>query len=268
MRNGGAVLDRGHFEAGSLEGADGGLATGTRALHIDGDLLQAVLHGRLRGGLGGHLRGERRGLTGALEAHGARGLPGDHVALRIGDGDDGVVERRLDVSGAHGNVLTLGALDARTYLLLSHGLLTSLLLLAADLLARTLAGTSVRVRALTANGQAATMTQAAIATDLHEALHVLRNLAVQVALHLEILLDVVAQLREILFREVLHANVGINAGIGDDLLGRGLANAVNVGQGDLNALIAGKIDTNETCHVVPGSFLPSPDAAYGGDSRR
>ena len=41
----------------------------------------------------------------------------------------------------------------------------------------------------------------------------------------------------------------INAGIGDDLLGRSEANAVNVGQGDLNALIAGKIDTNETCHV-------------------
>ena len=108
----------------------------------------------------------------------------------------------------------------RTYLLLSHGLLTSLLLLAADLLARTLAGTGIRVRALAANGQAATMTQTAIAADLHQALHVLRNLAMQVAFDLEVLLDVVAQLREVFLGEVLHADVGIDAGIGDDLLWR------------------------------------------------
>ena len=189
--------------------------------------------------------------------------------MGIGDGDNGVVERRLDVSGAHGNVLTLRALDARsTYLLLSHGLLTSLLLLAADLLARTLAGTGIRVRALAAHGQAATMTQTAIAADLHQALHVLRNLAMQVTFDLEVLLDVIAQLREVFLGKVLHANVGIDAGSGDDLFGRSEANAVNEGQGDLNALIAGKIDTNETCHVVLKSFLPSPDAAYGADSRR
>ena len=90
----------------------------------------------------------------------------------------------------------------------------------------------------------------------------------QVAFDLEVLLDVVAQLREVFLGKVLHANVGIDAGSGDDLFGRSEANAVNVGQGDLNALIAGKIDTNETCHVCSESFLPSPDAAYGADSRR
>ena len=195
VRDGGAVLNAGDFQTGGLQRADSRLATGAGALHVHGDLLQAVLHRRLGAGLGSHLRGERRGLAGALEADGAGGLPGDHVALRIGDADDGVVERRLDMRSANGNVLTLGALDARAHVFLSATFATSLLLLAADLLARTLAGTGVRVRALTANGQAATMTQAAVAADLHEALHVLRNLAMQVALDLEVLLDVVAQLR-------------------------------------------------------------------------
>ena len=52
-----------------------------------------------------------------------------------------------------------------------------LLLLATDLTLRSLAGTSIRMGALTANGQATTMTQTAIATDLHEALNILRNFA-------------------------------------------------------------------------------------------
>lgn len=69
------------------------------------------------------------------------------------------------------------------------------------------------------------MTQTAIAADLHQALHVLRNLAMQVAFDLEVLLDVVAQLREVFLGKVLHANVGIDAGSGDDLFGRSEANA-------------------------------------------
>ena len=52
------------------------------------------------------------------------------------------------------NVLALGALDARTNVLLSH-VSKPLLLLAADLTLRTLAGTSVGVGALTANGERA-----------------------------------------------------------------------------------------------------------------
>ena len=51
-----------------------------------------------RGGLGGHLGGIRRGLAGALEAHLAGGGPGDHRTGRVGDRDDRVVERALDVA--------------------------------------------------------------------------------------------------------------------------------------------------------------------------
>ena len=51
------------------------------------------------------------------------------------------------------------------------------------------------------------MTQATVAADLHKALDVLRHLAVQVALHLDVVLDVVAQLGEILFGEVVRTRV-------------------------------------------------------------
>ena len=111
------------------------------------------------------------------------------------------------------------------------------------------------------------MTQASVATDLHEALHVLLNIATQVALDVEVLLDVVAQLDELLLGQIVGAGVGVDTGVGQNLLRGGQADAVNVGQGDLDALIARKIDTNKTCHAY-NPFLPSPDAACGGGSRR
>ena len=92
------------------------------------------------------------------------------------------------------------------------------------------------------------MTEAAVAADLHEALDVLGNLAVQVALHLDVLLDVVAQLGQIVLREVLDADVGIHAGFGEDLFGGGQTDTVDVGQADFNALVARKVDTNKTSH--------------------
>src|SRR5260370_38371005 len=56
-----------------------------------------MLHRAPGGGLGGHLRGERRRLPRALEPDLAGRGPGDHAASWIGDGHDGVVERALNV---------------------------------------------------------------------------------------------------------------------------------------------------------------------------
>src|SRR5215217_815354 len=105
------VLDLPDLEARGLQGTDGGLATGTRALDEDVDLAHAVLLRLARGVLGSHLRRERRGLAGALEADVAGGGPADDVPVRVGDRHDRVVERALDVSGAVGDVLLLLAAD-------------------------------------------------------------------------------------------------------------------------------------------------------------
>src|SRR5690606_31656918 len=105
----GHVLDGADLEAGGLQRTDRGLATRARALHEHVDLLHAVLDGLAGGVLGGHLRGERRGLTRALEADVAGRGPRDHRTVRVGDGDDRVVERALDVSVPVGNILLLFA---------------------------------------------------------------------------------------------------------------------------------------------------------------
>ena len=62
MGDGRDVLDHGDLEAGGLQGADGRFAPGAGALDIDLDSLEAILLGMGGGGLGGRLRGERRGL--------------------------------------------------------------------------------------------------------------------------------------------------------------------------------------------------------------
>src|SRR3954468_3982288 len=99
------VLDARDLEARGLQRADRGLAARARALHEDLDLLHALLDALARGRVGRHLRGERRRLARALEAGAAGGLPRDHVALAVGEGDDRVVERGLDVGLADGDVL-------------------------------------------------------------------------------------------------------------------------------------------------------------------
>src|SRR6188472_3474231 len=101
----GDVLDAEDLEPGRLERADRRLAARARALDEDLDLLEAVLHALAGGVVGGHLRGERSRLARALEPRRAGGLPGDHVPLLVGQGDDRVVERRLDVRLADRDVL-------------------------------------------------------------------------------------------------------------------------------------------------------------------
>src|SRR5580700_662591 len=103
--DGGDVFDARNFEPGVLEGADGGLASRPGTLHEDVDTAHTVLHGDLGRLLSRQLGGEGRALPAAFESDIAGRGPRDHVPLGVGDGDDGVVERTLDVGDTHGHVL-------------------------------------------------------------------------------------------------------------------------------------------------------------------
>src|SRR5205814_7847902 len=99
------VLDAEDLEAGGLERADRRLATRARTLDEHLDLLQPVIHPLARARVGRDLCGERGGLARALEPGRAGGLPRDHVPFLVGERDDRVVEARLDVRLADGDVL-------------------------------------------------------------------------------------------------------------------------------------------------------------------
>src|SRR6185503_12390114 len=177
------------LEAGGLERADRGLAPGARALDEDLDLLEAVLHALLRARVGGHLGGERRRLARALEAGRPGALPRDHVAVLVRERDDRVVEGRLDVRLADGDVLLDAAARAALRSLSAWGChalgLRGGLLPPADGLLRALASPRIRLRPLAVHRQAAPVAEAPVGTDLLEPLNRLRALAAKIALHLE-----------------------------------------------------------------------------------
>src|ERR671936_272205 len=159
-------------------------ATTARPADEDAHLAHAVFHGLAGRRVGGQAGGVGRALARALEAGRARRAPGQHVAVRVGDRDDGVVEAGLDVGVAARDVLALAAANppgaraarcatfSHTRLLLRRGLLA-----AGDRLLGSLAHAGVGARPLAMHGQAAAVAHTAIAADLHQPLDVQVDLA-------------------------------------------------------------------------------------------
>src|SRR6185503_16283695 len=152
---------------------------------------------RAAASLGRNLRGEWGRFARALEAGVARGRPGQRVALAVGDGDDGVVERRVDVGDALGDVLLdllarscgsgLLQLLARRCISAGHSFfplcgLTRWHVEFDGGFPRPLAGARVGARALAARRQALAVTRAAVAVQVDQALDRHLHLAAQVAL--------------------------------------------------------------------------------------
>ena len=92
------------------------------------------------------------------------------------------------------------------------------------------------------------MANTLVAADFDLASNICRYLTAKVTLHLEIGLNVLTQRQQLIVGEVLHADVGINPGRRQGLLGQGATNTINIGQGDFNPFVTGNIDSSETCH--------------------
>jgi len=54
-----------------------------------------------------HLGSKRSAFTGAFEALGTRGGPSHHITHRVGNGDNGIVKRCLNMGNAIGDILLL-----------------------------------------------------------------------------------------------------------------------------------------------------------------
>src|SRR5262249_45598810 len=90
--------------------------------------------------------------------------------------------------------------------------------------------------------------QSLVTADLHLALDVLAHLAAQVTFDLQVLVDVRAQPRDFLFSEVTHARVRRDGRRFGHLLRGVAADAVDVGERDLEPLLAGDVDAGDTSH--------------------
>src|SRR6267142_797163 len=203
VRDGRDVADQRDLQAGGGQRAQRRLAARARALHQHGHVLEAVLHGLGGRVARGHLRGEGRRLARALEAARAGRRPAEHVPAHVGDGDDRVVERALDVDDPRLHVL-LGLLlpllrrgrrsagragggggSGCGLLLFGHVLSSSRLGsgrrggdgAADDAPLGALPGARVGVGPLAAHRQALAVPQAAVATQVHQPLDVEARLA-------------------------------------------------------------------------------------------
>src|SRR4029077_3956140 len=111
LRNRREVLDRADFDTGRCQRADRRLTS--RARPADPHIHRAhPMIARHVGSVGrGLLRSEWRSLARSAEAERARALPRNHIPRHIGDGHDGVIERRLHVYQSVRNVLALFLLE-------------------------------------------------------------------------------------------------------------------------------------------------------------
>src|SRR5215203_2080662 len=107
VRDWGDIGDGADFEASCLEGTDRLLAAGAGALDVDLDLAHAVLHRTLGRAIRREGRRVRRALAGALAPGHTGRAPADDRTVEVGDRDDRVVERGLDMNVPLRDVLLL-----------------------------------------------------------------------------------------------------------------------------------------------------------------
>ena len=112
MRNGGHILDEGDLQPCGLQCTNRCFSACTRALYIDLNRLEAMLHGSLRCCLCRHLRRKRGRLSGAAEPKGAGAGLRLGIALHIGHRYNRIIERRTDMGCAALNILFLSAPSA------------------------------------------------------------------------------------------------------------------------------------------------------------
>src|SRR5206468_3734899 len=95
------------------------------------------------------------------------------------------------------------------------------------------------------------------AADFHQALDVHGNLLAEIAFHAALVLDHPADLPDVVFGQILDADVGADPGALQDVVRAHTPYAVDVSETDLDALGPREIHASNTCHmsVLRPSFL-------------
>src|SRR5690606_24072020 len=114
---------------------------------------------------------------------------------------------------------------------------------------RTLTCTSIGASALTTPRQAATMTQAAIAAQIHQPLDVHGHFTAQIALHRETA-DFVTQTLQFRIGHILDLGAGCDAGGSADFLRTHVADAKDGSQGNNGVLVVRYVYPCNTGHSV------------------
>src|SRR5262249_21288696 len=205
------------------------------------------------------------------ERRGPRGRPGNCVALRVSDGDHGIVKRGGDMRDARSDVFTFASADACGFLTHPKSfrapcaaigarliLLSSRsrgLLLTGNSLSRALPGPSVGMSTLPADRQALAMAQAAVATKIHQPFDVQLNFSAQIAFDHVVAVDDFADLEHLGVRQLRHPTLRRQINLAHDILGNLGPDAMDILQRYNDALVGGQIDARDTSHLV-SPYIP------------
>src|SRR5690606_37715531 len=138
----------------------------------------------------------------------------------------------------------------------------------ADRLTRAFARARVRLSTLSTHRQTAHVADASIALDRLQTLQVQTEFAAQVTFdHILAVLDRVNDLRKLRFRQVFGADGRVNVRALENLHRVDRADAVNVAQRNINALVRRDFYTNDACHneltlTLFVTFIRADDAQH------
>jgi hypothetical protein len=94
------------------------------------------------------------------------------------------------------------------------------------------------------------MAKAAIATNLHEAGHILTTLATQITLCGEMSINVIANLRHLILGEIFDPSIRINASLSANFSCASLTDTVEICKADFYALVTREVDAVDTCQLI------------------
>src|SRR5215469_878893 len=123
-----------------------------------------------------------------------------------------------------------------------------LLLLRDRSFARSFAGTRIGMRALSANRQVSAMAESAVGADFDEPLDVHRNFLAQIAFHQSLGLNDRTDAVDLFFAEVGNLLHRIDLRLIENASRARVADPIDIGQRNVDVLLAGKIHACNTCH--------------------
>src|SRR5689334_7848707 len=130
-------------------------------------------------------------------------------------------------------------------LLLRHFLLTG------DGTPGTFLGPCVRVGPLPPYRKTPAMPDSPVAPDIHQPLDIHRHFGAKRAFHFDRALDDLAEPGNLRIRQIAHPGIRVDPGFPQNPRAGGTTDTKNVGQGDLDPFLPGKIDAGNTCHDQP-----------------
>ncbi|AFJ59627.1 hypothetical protein ALP29_100262 [Pseudomonas syringae pv. avii] len=249
MRDWRHVGDAGDLIATAVQSTDSRLTTWTWTLDVNVEVFQAVFQRSLTSTFSSYLSSKRGGLAGTAETRTTGGSPRKRVTLTVGDGHDCVVKRCMDVGDAINHCLFNFFTRTSSRFCHDNFPVDSLGRLLADRLTRTFTGTRVSLGTLTAYWKTTTMTQTAIATEVHQTLDFHVDFATQVTFSGE-LRHFATQLFNLLVAQILDLSGWVYPSNCANFLRSSATNTIDVGQRDNSVLVIWNVNACNTGHSV------------------